>query len=246
MRVIVLGSSGGYPAPGSACSGYLVEDGDTRLWIDAGSGTFSRLLEHCTPDELTAVLISHLHADHWTDLIVALHTLRFAFERDEPLPVYGPAGWTETMGVVAEWAREHEPAFVAGELQNREAIQAGSLSVVPIRVEHSDDIDTFGFRVANEGSTLAYSADSGPNGALGAVARDADLFVCEAGSPGEVEMHMHLNGRQAGEIAAAAGARRLLVTHLSPRSDPAETLAYVRSTFRGPVEIATDGLTLDV
>ena len=67
MRLTVLGSSGGYPAPGSACSGYLLEDADTRLWIDAGSGTFARLLEHCAPNELSAVLISHLHADHWTD-----------------------------------------------------------------------------------------------------------------------------------------------------------------------------------
>ena len=246
MRFTVLGSSGGYPTPAAPCSGYHLEDGDTRLWIDAGSGTFARLLEHCSPDQLSAVLISHLHADHWTDLIVGLHALRFAFEREEPLPVYGPAGWTETMGVVAEWAREDEPAFTAGELRDRQTIEAGSLSVVPIEVEHSDDIDTFGFRISNEGSTLAYSADSGPNGALTAVARDADLFVCEAGSPGEVEMHMHLNGRQAGEIAAAAGARRLLVTHLSPGSDPAETLAYVRCTFTGPIELATDGLSLDV
>jgi ribonuclease BN (tRNA processing enzyme) len=246
MRFTVLGSSGGYPTPGAACSGYLLEDGDTRLWIDAGSGTFARLLEHCSPDKLTAVLISHLHADHWTDLIVGLHTLRFAFEREEPLPVYGPSGWTETMGVVAEWAREEEPAFLAEDLHDRQTIEAGSLSIVPIEVEHSDDIDTFGFRISNAGSTLAYSADSGPNGALSAVARDADLFVCEAGAPGEVEMHMHLNGRQAGEIAAAAGARKLLVTHLSPKSDPAETLANVRSTFTGPVELATDGLSLDV
>ena len=58
MRLTVLGSSGGYPAPGSACSGYLLEDADTRLWIDAGSGTFARLLEHCTPDRLSAVLAS--------------------------------------------------------------------------------------------------------------------------------------------------------------------------------------------
>jgi ribonuclease BN (tRNA processing enzyme) len=246
MRFTVLGSSGGYPVPGSACSGYLVEDGDTRVWIDAGSGTFARLLEHCSPSELTAVLISHLHADHWTDLIVGLHSLRFAFEREEPLPVYGPAGWTATMGVVDNWAREDEPAFVARELLDGETIGAGSLSIVAIRVEHTEDMDTYGFRIANHGATLAYSADSGPNGALGAVARDAELFVCEAGSPGDVEMHMHLNGRQAGEIASAAGARRLLVTHLAPAADPAETLSHVRSTFPGPVELATDGLTLEI
>src|SRR5262245_13531284 len=139
MRLTVLGSSGGYPAPGSACSGYLVEDGDSRLWVDAGSGTFARLLEHCSPDELSAVLISHLHADHWTDLIVGLHALQFAFKRDEPLPVYGPAGWTETMGVVADWAREDPPAFFALELRDREMIAAGSLTIVPIEVEHSDE-----------------------------------------------------------------------------------------------------------
>jgi ribonuclease BN (tRNA processing enzyme) len=246
MRFTVLGSSGGYPVPGAACSGYLVEDHGTRLWIDAGSGTFARLLEYCSPNELSAVLISHLHADHWTDLIVGLHSLRFAFERESPLPVYGPAGWVDTMGIVAEWAREDNPAFVARELRDGETIEAGSLSVEVIGVEHIEDMDTFGFRVANTGATLAYSADSGPNGALGRVAREVDLFVCEAGSPGEVEMHMHLNGRQAGQIAAAAGARRLLVTHLSPASDPAETLAYVRSTFPGPVELAADGLVLDV
>jgi ribonuclease BN (tRNA processing enzyme) len=246
MRLTVLGTSGGYPPPGSACSGYLVEEGDTRIWVDAGSGTFSRLLEHCTPDRLTAALISHLHADHWTDLIVGLHAMRFAFVRDEPLPVYGPAGWTDTMGVVAEWAREDDPAFVARELHDREAIEAGALTVIPIRVEHTDDLDTFGFRIANGGSTLAYSADSGPNGALSAVARDADLFVCEAGAPGEVEMHMHLNGRQAGEIAAAAGARRLLVTHLSPKADPDETLGYVRASFPGPVELAAEGLVVEI
>src|SRR5262245_34000632 len=110
MRLTVLGSSGGYPAPGSACSGYLVEDGDSRLWVDAGSGTFARLLEHCSPDELSAVLISHLHADHWTDLIVGLHALQFAFKRDEPLPVYGPAGRRRWAWSRTGRARIHPPS----------------------------------------------------------------------------------------------------------------------------------------
>jgi ribonuclease BN (tRNA processing enzyme) len=246
MRLIVLGSSGGYPAPGSACSGYLVEDGDTRVWVDAGSGTFARLLGHCSPLELSAVLISHLHVDHWSDLPLALHTFHFAFERDAPLPVYGPSKWPEAMGVVAEWAREDGAPFLVGELREGETIQIGPLSVRPVRVEHSGDVDTFGFRITNGSATLAYSADSGPNGALQALARDADLFVCEAGAPGEVEMHMHLNGRQAGEIASRAGARRLLVTHLAPGTDAAQTVAQAEAAFGGPVAVATDGSTFDV
>jgi len=245
MRLTVLGSSGGYPVPGSACSGYLVEDGDTRLWIDAGSGTFSRLLEHCSPNELTAVLISHLHADHWTDLPLALHTLKFAFEREAPLPVYGPPGWTETMGVVAEWAREGDSRFVARELRDGEAIRLGRLSVEPIGVDHSELLETFGFRVMDGASSFAYSADSGFDESLVRLARDVDLFVCEAGAPGDQEMKMHLNGRQAGEIAARAGARRLLVTHLSPEADRAETAGHARAAFGGPVELAEEGRSLE-
>jgi ribonuclease BN (tRNA processing enzyme) len=246
MRVTVLGSSGGYPAPGSACSGYLVEEGSTRLWVDAGSGTFARLLEHCSPPDLTGVLISHLHVDHWSDLPLALHTFHFAFERESPLPVYGPAGWPRAMGVVAGWADEEDAPFTACELREGERIQIGTLTVSPIRVEHSDDLDTFGFRITNGAATLAYSADSGPNGALKSVARDADLFLCEAGAPGEVEMHMHLNGRQAGEIASRAGARRLLVTHLAPGTDRAQTQAQAELAFAGHVDVATDGFSLDI
>lgn len=246
MRLTILGSSGGYPAPGSACSGYLLEDGDTRLWIDAGSGTFSRLLGHCTPDRLTAVLISHLHADHWGDLVTGLHALRFAFEREQPLPVYGPNGWRRTMGVVAEWEHEDQPAFEAREIRDGDLIVLGPLNIEPIRVEHSPDLTTYGFRVENGAHALAYSADSGPCEALVQLARDVDLFLCEAGSPGGEEMTMHLNGRQAGEIAARAGARRLVITHLAPGTDPEETLAHARSTFDGPVELAAEGRTLEL
>ena len=131
MRLTVLGTSGGYPPPGSACSGYLVEEDDTRVWIDAGSGTFPRLLEHCAPNELTAILISHLHADHWTDLVLGLHALRFAFEREHPLPVYGPAGWVDAMGVVANWAVEDEPAFEPREVREGETIPRRSAQDPP-------------------------------------------------------------------------------------------------------------------
>ncbi len=90
---------------------------------------------------------------------------------------------------------------------------------------------------------MAYSADSGPCDALLELARGVDLFVCEAGSPGEQEMAMHLNGRQAGEVAARAGAQRLLVTHLAPGTDANDTLAHARSSFGGPVGLAAEGLS---
>ncbi len=216
VRVTVLGLSGGYPAPGFACSGYLVEAGDTRVWMDAGSGTLSRLLGQCSLADLTAVLISHLHADHWTDLPLALHTLRFAFEREAPLAVYGPSGWMAAMGIVVE----------------------------PIGVVHSD-LETFGFRISGEGRTLAYSADSAPCPPLDELAHDADLFICEALAPVD-ESEMHLSGREAGSIAARSGTRRLLVTHLVPGAKRDEVLAAASDAFGGRVELAVEGLSVEV
>jgi len=244
MRVTVLGSSGGYPAPGSACSGYLLEVGSTVVWIDAGSGTLSRLLERRSFDDLTALLISHLHADHWTDVPLAIHALRFVGDRERPLPAYGPPGWPETMGIVAQWAREDPAAFVPSELHEREAIDLGEISVEPIHVEHSD-LETFGFRLTDGASVVAYSADSGPCEALYALAADADLFICEAGAPDREQPWMHLTARQAGEIAAEAGVRRLVITHLAPRDDPERALTAARAAFAGPVELALEGLAIE-
>lgn len=239
----VLGSSGGYPAPGSACSGYLLEGSSTVLWVDAGSGTLSRLLEHRSFADLAALLISHLHADHWTDAQLAIHALRFTGDRERPLPVYGPPGWPETMGIVAQWAREDPAAFVPRELHEHVAIDLGEISVEPIHVEHSD-LETFGFRLTDGASVVAYSADSGPCDALYALAADADLFICEAGAPDREQPGMHLTARQAGEIAAEARARRLVVTHLAPGDDPERALADARAAFPGPVELALEGLAI--
>jgi ribonuclease BN (tRNA processing enzyme) len=188
-------------------------------------------------------VISHLHADHWTDLPLAIHTLRFAVERESPLPVYGPPGWIETMGIVAEWAREPDPVFSPHELREREALDLGGISVEPIRVEHSD-LETYGLRIGDGAATVAYSADSGPTHALDALARDADLLICEAGAPEGEHSELHLTGGQAGEIAARAGVRRLLLTHLRPEADPDQAVAEARATFSGPVELATEGHSL--
>src|SRR5918997_941467 len=91
LKVTVLGCSGSYPGPGSACSGYLVEDDSTKLWLDAGSGTLANLQRHIDPADLDAVVLSHEHPDHWTDLEGFQHVLRFILEQ-QGFPVYAPAG----------------------------------------------------------------------------------------------------------------------------------------------------------
>ena len=92
MRLTVLGNNGPYPIPGGACSGYLLESdsGNTTILLDCGTGVLARL-EQCIPlDQLDAVVLSHLHYDHMSDMLPMHYALQFN-PRKKPLNVYAPA-----------------------------------------------------------------------------------------------------------------------------------------------------------
>jgi ribonuclease BN (tRNA processing enzyme) len=245
VRLVVLGCSGGYPGPGRACSGYLLETGDRRFWIDAGSGTLAQLHRHCTLPDLDAILITHLHADHWTDLPLAVHTLGFMHADAEPLPVFGPPGFVDACGVTLRWRLEgDQPAFEPRELHDGLRADVAGAEITPLRVEHGD-LETYGLRIVAEGLTFAYSADARACDALVTLARNADLFLCEAGTMDESST-MHLNPAQAAGYAAAAGARGLALTHLPPGEDERRVEELARTAFDGRLWIARDGLSIDV
>jgi ribonuclease BN (tRNA processing enzyme) len=92
MRLTVLGACGGWPSPGQACSGFLVEHEGFRLVLDLGYGTVPRLLEHLPAEQLDAVLISHGHPDHCADLNPLLRARVLGAAQARPLPVHAPPG----------------------------------------------------------------------------------------------------------------------------------------------------------
>jgi ribonuclease BN (tRNA processing enzyme) len=245
VRLTVLGSSGGYPTQGRACSGYLLEAARDRLWLDAGSGTLARLLGHCSLADLQSAWITHLHPDHWTDLPLAIHALALgAGSRSTPLPVFGPSGWSESMGAPVRWRLDDpEPVFEPHELRDGARISSGDVVVEAIAVEHG--LETYGLRVSAPGHTLAYSADSRPCEALHRLADSADLFLCEVGTLDE-DSPLHITPRQAGEIAAGAGVRMLVLTHLPPTADPALAVELAQAHFPGSIALATEGATFEV
>jgi ribonuclease BN (tRNA processing enzyme) len=244
VRLVVLGCSGGYPEPNRACSGYLVETAGRRLWLDAGSGTLARLLARCSLADVDAVWLTHLHPDHWTDLPLAIHAIAVgAAERPKPLPVYGPRGWASAVGVDLHWhGDDYAPLYAEDQLSNGQVIEVGDVSVRSAAVEHG--IETYALRVEAEGVSLAYSADSAPCEALIELARGVDLFLCAAGTM--TTSAIHPNPRQAGEMAAAAGVKRLLLTHLRPGTDPEQARAMAQARFAGHVEVASEGAEYEV
>ena len=240
MKFTVVGCSPAWPNPGGAQSGYIVE-GRGRLLLDCGPGVLARLRERDGWPEVDAIAVTHWHLDHWGDLVPWVWGTMFGLGRELPPPALwlppGGKARLEDFGTRLGWADMFEGPFELHEYENEVPFDAGGLKVVPMRVPHYR-LDTYGMRVTNGARTLAYSGDSGPSERLAELARDVDLFICEATlERGELdgEPRGHLAADEAVAAFEASGAKRLLVTH-RPRELPLDE----------GLELAYDGLELTV
>lgn len=245
-RLHVLGSSSAVPRPGRANSGYLLRSGGTTIAVDFGSGVFSRLRATFDPSKLDAVVISHMHADHFFDLVPLRYAMRYEIERAAPLPVYLPPGGLRAVREVAHPLKE-TAEFFAGVLDMREyepqqPLHVGNCIVRFERTVHY--IPAYAMRFEMPDGVLAFSADTAPCAAAEAIARDADLFLCEASlgpSGREKGKRGHLNAGEAGAIAATAGVKHLVLTHYGASSRPEALHAAAARAFGGRITIADDG-----
>ncbi|GAA3503605.1 MBL fold metallo-hydrolase [Streptomyces prasinosporus] len=247
LALTVLGTASPHPGPGRPCSGYLVRGGGAEVWVDAGTGTFAELQRHTDPARLDAVWISHLHADHSADLLAAFYAFAHGgLTPPAPIPVYAPDGCAQRL---AGFLGRADAGFLNGTfafrpLHDGHVARHGGLTLAARAVAH--DVEAYGLRAECGGRALAYSGDSGPCAALTELARDADLFLCEA----DVDAHregerVHLTPEDAGAVARAAGAHRLLVTHVGPALTPGAATARAAVSFGGPTSAAREGRTFN-
>jgi ribonuclease BN (tRNA processing enzyme) len=240
MRLTVLGCSGSYAGPGSACSGYLVEGGGVNLWLDAGPGTLANLQEHVDLDAIDGVVLTHAHPDHWVDLLPFHNVVRYIRKRSG-LPVWSPRKVLElTRAVNGELTHALDWTVI----DESSHVELGGLRLSFSRTDHGPE--TLAVRVDDGLRSLAYSADTG--GAWSLTRFDpVDVALLEATLTTELEGSVqHLSARQAGALATEAGAGRLLLTHLQPGTDGERQLADARAAFAGPVELAVQHQTYDL
>ena len=249
LAVTVVGCSGSFPGPHSAASCYLVEsqvDGvTTRVVLDLGNGSLGALQTYAAPTDIDAILITHLHADHFMDLC-GLYVMRRYDPRgtpERPQVIHAPEDLARRLQL-AYYGCE-EPAM-ATQLDTRtvvdgQAIEVGSLRIVPALVEHP--IEAYGYRFESPAGTVAFTGDTDTCPALGPLLADADLVLADAAflEDRDTVRGIHLTARRAAEaVIEAGGVGRLVLTHIPPWNDPEATRAEAARLWPG-VEVACAG-----
>ena len=242
LRIVPIGVGSAYSAPGEAQSCYLVSAAGRSVAIDLGSGTMNLLQRQIAPEDLDAVVITHIHPDHCVDLMSLRVYMVWGPGRGRVLPVHGPPGLRERL-VAFSGSEGWETAFAfhhlapgAGEIDLGDGLVLRHREVPHLAPTHA-------VRVEHGGRSICFSADCAPSEELVELARGCDVLVCECSfGAGPVPAGVpHLNARDAGAIAARADARRLLLVHCSPEFDRDAALALAREAFDGPAQWARQG-----
>jgi ribonuclease BN (tRNA processing enzyme) len=262
LRVTVLGKSPSWQDAAGACSGYLVQEQGASVLLDCGNGVLSKLRRVCDYVDVDAVVISHLHADHFLDLVPYSYALRYA-PRQQPVPVAGwpgtadparprlylpPGGGEVLRRVVSCWGHEDliDTAFAVHEYAADDVLSVGRVRVRFCEVPHY--VVTFAVELSCNGARFTYGADCRPNDQLVRFATDTDMLLIEATLPRPERdgTRGHLTAHEAGEHGRGAGAHRLVLTHFSDELDPEVIRAEGADGFGGPVDLAADGAVYTV
>ncbi|RMI32563.1 cyclic nucleotide-degrading phosphodiesterase [Nocardia stercoris] len=254
MRLTVIGCSGSVAGPDSPASGYLLTGTDmTPTVIDFGPGVLGALQRHVNPSDVD-IFLTHLHADHCLDLPGLL-----VWRRYHPTPavgratVYGPSDTALRIG--------NASAEIGGETDDwSDVIDMRQWTVgepIPFGPGHTVEArrmfhppESYGLRITTaSGRVLVYTGDTALCPEVFELAEGADFLLAEASwthDPDNRPPGIHLSGTEAGMIAARAGVRELLLTHIPPWTSREDVIAEAKAQFDGPVHAVSPGEVIDI
>jgi len=246
VRLSVLGAGPAYTdRQDAAGAAYLITHQGTSILLDLGQGAFPRILPHVHPTALDAIIVSHLHPDHFIDLVPLRHYLRYTFEPPRRVRVFGPRGLADRLD-----ALHAEPGFTAAALDCEglgAEMRIGPFSLEARLVLHTDE--SYAMRVAvGGGPGLVYSGDCGRAADLEPLVQPGDTLLIEITfGPGPVPRGvLHLDGAAVGDLASATSPGRVLLTHVLADYDPDATIASIQARWDGPVAFVWPGAEIDV
>jgi ribonuclease BN (tRNA processing enzyme) len=252
MRLTTVGTGTVSPHPMRVCSAQLVEAGAVRMLLDCGSGVVHRLATLGIDwQSITHVALTHFHADHIADLPMLMMAWRWGQlpPRGAPLTLYGPTGTGAVIEKMAalygDWMLAPGFPFTVRELEADEVVRLGDdVRMTHHPVPHTDE--SVAYCIEENGCRLVYTGDTSPDEAMGRWAADCDLLLTECSLPDALAVTGHLTPRQAGELAVAARARHLVLTHFYPPVEAADIATEVAAHYSGPLVLATDGWSIEL
>jgi ribonuclease BN (tRNA processing enzyme) len=243
IELTVLGAGPAYTSrPGAVGASYLLRSGTDAIVLDLGQGAFTNLAGAIEPSSLEAVIVSHLHPDHFIDLVPLRHYLLWDFDPPRRVAVLGPAGLAERIDALHDEVGFCAASLDVGALGGPGVRTVGSFVVEASLIRHTDE--SYGFRVtAGGGPGLVYSGDCGDADGLRSLIRRGDTLLSEAsfGTDPVAAGSEHLNAADVGRIAAASGAGRILLTHVLMGHDREATVAATRDLAGVDVSIVDPG-----
>jgi ribonuclease BN (tRNA processing enzyme) len=255
LRVTVAGSSCSVPRIDRACSAYLVQDGDFAFSLDFGTGAFANMRRYADYDRLDAIVISHMHADHFLDLIPLRYAVRYGSKRRaSKLPVWMPPGGIAMLrSMTNAFASEGNGDFLDEVFDIREydpskPLQIGAGQLRFAKTTHY--IVSFAIRYERDGKSITYSADTAPDKRVVELARDTDVFLCEAtllaGESEHGDIRGHSSSAEAAQMAADANVGLLVLTHYSQDAKPGDLEESAGKIYKGAIAVADDHSVIEV
>jgi len=248
FKITILGSGTAVPQLSRSASAVLIESGDLILLVDLGPGTIRRLLEYGIPvGDISHLFFSHFHPDHTADLVPLLFAAKYAGSHLHlrQLSLHAGEGFNRfyqgLQAAYEDWIvlPAHQMAIHEIDTSAGETFSIGDVTITARPVAHRPESLAFRFK-NSAGTAIVYSGDTDRCEALADLARDADLFICEAAHPDGMKTEGHLTPSLAGGIARKASAKRLVLTHLYPPCDEVDIAKQAAGAYKGPVIVAED------
>ncbi len=229
MKLTILGCSGGFPGAGAATSGYLLEVNGHYILIDCGSGVLANLQRIIPLNKLEAIILTHLHHDHISDMQVLKYAISLSQlhgQNIQAIPVLAPAT-PESLAT----GLQSDGALIIGQInaQNEQILFGAQLRFYPM--DHP--VETYGLSIEFEGRRLAYTSDTIPCVNLQPLLWEADLALMDAGSLERLRKPkmLHMTAAECGTLANTCGVKRLILSHILPILDRNEILTEARAEY---------------
>lgn len=239
MRLTILGMNGPFPAPGGATSGYFLQAGENHIALDMGSSVLSRLTALTPPEELTALLLTHWHYDHCTDVLPLIYRLEACAQ--QPLHIWAPVDESSLVRKAVQACGK----IVLHDVAPGEIFRVGDAQVTAFAARHP--VPAVMYRIEGEGKTFCYTGDTNTVEGLVDFARGADFLLADGLFTDSTwaEGKPHLSARHVAQLAQDGDVRRFVITHLNPVIDPESLLREARA-IRIDAQLARAGESYEV